>query len=410
MKPIIEVRGICKAYRIGAKRQRYHSLRESIVDVFSWRWEKKQTFWALQDLSFNVMPGECVGVIGRNGAGKSTLLKILSRITPPTKGNVKIRGRLASLLEVGTGFHPELTGRENIFFNGSILGLRKREIQRQFDAITDFSGVEQFLDTPLKHYSSGMQLRLAFAVAAHLEPEILLIDEVLAVGDAEFQKKCLGKMDEVAKSGRTVVFVSHNLGAVKQLCTKGLVLEEGKIEYIGTIKEGIDFYTKSIIGVESSVWINNLDTNPKVFLEKIEITNDQSVPCMTFSNSEPVFIHFYTHAFQHVDNFTIGFDLLKDGITLFRTRQTDSMKKDYLENSERSRFTCVIPNWFLHEGVYSVKPNIAIFFQERLSNVYFNLELKFEVTLDASRSTYHQILNAQNQPGLLFPTLKWFYH
>ena len=248
MKPIIEVKNLSKKYRIG-ERQRYLSLRDSVGSLSSGKntegsaSEKKTEFWALDDVSFDIQAGESVGIIGRNGAGKSTLLKILSRITPPTKGNVILRGRMASLLEVGTGFHPELTGRENVYFNGSILGLKKAEIQAKFDEIVDFSGVEQFIDTPLKHYSSGMQLRLAFSVAAHLEPEILVIDEVLAVGDAEFQKKCLGKMDEVSKGGRTVLFVSHNISMLEKLCQRRIVLNNGRIQKDGNMLESLHFYT-----------------------------------------------------------------------------------------------------------------------------------------------------------------------
>jgi lipopolysaccharide transport system ATP-binding protein len=203
---------------------------------------QEETFWALKDINFEVFPGEVVGIIGRNGAGKSTLLKILSRITHPTEGEINLRGRVASLLEVGTGFHPELTGRENIYFNGAILGMTKQEIEDKFDEIVEFSGVEQFLDTPLKRYSSGMQVRLAFSVAAHLEPEILMVDEVLAVGDAEFQKKCLGKMKDVATGGRTVLFVSHNMAAVENLCQRGIVLDQGQTKFIGSQTEAIAQY------------------------------------------------------------------------------------------------------------------------------------------------------------------------
>jgi lipopolysaccharide transport system ATP-binding protein len=243
MKPIIEVQNLYKKYQINAQQSRYLSIRDSLSNVFSFnKKSKKEDFWALQDINFTVEAGESVGIIGKNGAGKSTLLKILSRITPPTKGQVILRGRIASLLEVGTGFHPELSGRENVYFNGSILGLKKAEIDRKFDEIVDFSGVEQFIDTPLKQYSSGMKLRLAFSVAAHLEPEILVIDEVLAVGDAEFQKKCLGKMDDVTKSGRTVLFVSHNMGAITQLCTSAILMDNGIINEIGTSAEIVKYY------------------------------------------------------------------------------------------------------------------------------------------------------------------------
>jgi lipopolysaccharide transport system ATP-binding protein len=241
-KPIIEVRNLSKKYKIG-ERQRYLSLRDSVSNLFSSKNTEGPPFWALDDVSFDVQAGESIGIIGRNGAGKSTLLKILSRITPPTKGSVILRGRMASLLEVGTGFHSELTGRENVFMNGSILGLKKREIEAKFDEIVDFSGVEQFIDTPLKHYSSGMQLRLAFAVAAHLEPEILVIDEVLAVGDSIFQQKCIEKMMQLSQTeNRTILFVSHNLFAVKQLCNKAILLENGRIVKSGETTMVTEFY------------------------------------------------------------------------------------------------------------------------------------------------------------------------
>ncbi len=240
MKPAIEISQLGKKYRIG-KIEPYLSLRDSFTKAFARK--KQEDFWALENIDLSIEKGERIGIIGRNGAGKSTLLKILSRITWPTTGSAIIRGRLASLLEVGTGFHPELTGRENIYLNGSILGLKRIEITRQFDAIVDFSGVETFLDTPLKNYSSGMQLRLAFAVAAHLEPEILLVDEVLAVGDIEFQRKCLGKMEQVSKQqGRTVLFVSHNMAALRQLCDTGVLLEKGRLIQQGNIESTIDHY------------------------------------------------------------------------------------------------------------------------------------------------------------------------
>lgn len=234
MKPLIEINRLGKKYQIRTTAP-YLSLRDAISNGLGSLWNKSEKttsdFWALQDIDFKVEAGERVGIIGRNGAGKSTLLKILSRVTWPTTGEAIVRGRLSSLLEVGTGFHPELSGRENIYLNGSILGLRRKEIDRQFDAIVDFSGVETFLEMPLKHYSSGMQLRLAFAVAAHLEPEILIIDEVLAVGDTEFQKKCIGKMEEVSKQdGRTILFVSHNIKAINDFCNRTIWMESGRIK------------------------------------------------------------------------------------------------------------------------------------------------------------------------------------
>jgi len=228
VKPILEIHNISKKFFIDHERPSYLSFRDRLANLFTKR-STPEEFWALRDVSFDVMPGDSIGIIGRNGAGKSTLLKILSRITPPTEGHIIARGRVASLLEVGTGFHQELTGRENIFMNGSILGMKRAEIKKRFNEIVDFSGVEKFLDTPLKHYSSGMQLRLAFAVAAHLEPEVLIVDEVLAVGDAEFQKKCLSKMQNVSSHGSTVLFVSHNMDAITQLCKRVIILDKGYV-------------------------------------------------------------------------------------------------------------------------------------------------------------------------------------
>ena len=251
----IRVEALSKQYRLGGKSEQYFTLRESlsqfgakVVAIFSrnGRRDLENTlFWALEDVSFEVKEGEVVGIIGRNGAGKSTLLKILSRITEPTKGRAEVRGRVSSLLEVGTGFHPELTGRENIFLNGAVLGMRRREIERKFDEIVSFAEVDKFIDTPVKRFSSGMYLRLAFAVAAHLEPEILMVDEVLAVGDAHFQRKCLGKMSEVAQQGRTVLFVSHNMGAIQRLCSKAIALDNGKVVGFGPVREVIEKYLLS---------------------------------------------------------------------------------------------------------------------------------------------------------------------
>jgi lipopolysaccharide transport system ATP-binding protein len=268
VKPILEVHHLAKKYRIRHAAGGYLSLRERMQSAFKFGKMQTEDFWAVNDVSFEVYPGESIGIIGRNGAGKSTLLKILSKITPPTKGKIITRGRMASLLEVGTGFHPELTGRENIFFNGSLLGMKRREIEAKFDEIVDFSGVEKFLDTPLKHYSSGMQLRLAFSVAAFLEPEILVIDEVLAVGDAEFQKKCMGKMEDVSKSGRTILFVSHNMGAIKNLCSKCILLQNGTMDFYGDVDSASNKYLnptkgKAIVQKSSdrSLWIEEFALN-----------------------------------------------------------------------------------------------------------------------------------------------------
>jgi len=243
----IRVNGLGKRYRLGEKLP-YKTIKEELPKIFSFRKSLAKNddyIWALRDISFEVRKGEAVGVIGKNGAGKSTLLKILSKITEPTEGNAEINGKMGSLLEVGTGFHPELTGRENIYFNGAILGMKKKEIDRKFDEIVAFSEVEKFLDTPVKRYSSGMYVRLAFAVAAHLEPDILLIDEVLAVGDAGFQKKCIEKMKNVAQEGRAILFISHNLTAVQSLCKRTIYIVDGRILKDGFTTESIDTYVSS---------------------------------------------------------------------------------------------------------------------------------------------------------------------
>lgn len=254
---VIKVSGLGKKFRIGEKRRAYGTLRDSIMDglrrfgpnvrdLAKRRRGKKEEFWALRDISFEVEQGEVLGVIGHNGAGKSTLLKILSRITEPSEGTVDVYGRVGTLLEVGTGFHQELTGRENIYLSGAILGMKKADIDRRFDEIVSFAGVERFVDTPIKFYSSGMNLRLGFSVAAHLEPDILLVDEVLAVGDLEFQKKCLNKMEDVATEGRTVLFVSHNMGSIKELCRSALVLKNGGVDYHGDVVGGIRHYSSNV--------------------------------------------------------------------------------------------------------------------------------------------------------------------
>jgi lipopolysaccharide transport system ATP-binding protein len=258
---IIRVEGLGKRYRLGhhGPRGSYVTLREVVSERLKGLFRKRrlhpareEDFWAIKNVSFEIKKGEVIGIIGRNGAGKSTLLKILSRITAPSAGRVRLRGRVASLLEVGTGFHPELTGRENIFLNGSILGMTRAEIRRKFDEIVAFSEIAKFLDTPVKRYSSGMYVRLAFAVAAHLEPEILVVDEVLAVGDAEFQKKCLGKMHDVATAGRTVLFVSHNLQAVSLLCSRGILLRSGTLAYDGSVEETTAAYISTFVNLSDS--------------------------------------------------------------------------------------------------------------------------------------------------------------
>lgn len=275
MKPIIEVNNLYKKYRIGEK-QRYYSFRDTLADLAKLPFKQKaksekEVFWALNDVSFKVMPGEVMGIIGRNGAGKSTLLKILSRITPPTKGEVILRGRVASLLEVGTGFNPELTGRENIYLNGSILGMKRVEINDKFDEIVEFAEISKFLDTPVKFYSSGMYMRLAFAIAAHLEPEILLVDEVLAVGDIEFQKKCLGKMGKVAKEGRTVLFVSHNIQAMSTLVNTCVFMENGLIVKKGEKNKVISSYMARMYDDKNKYMYTNFARIKKPTITRVQL-------------------------------------------------------------------------------------------------------------------------------------------
>ena len=317
-------------------------------------------FWALKDINFQVNAGESVGIIGRNGAGKSTLLKILSRITPPTSGNAILRGRLASLLEVGTGFHPELTGRENVYFNGSILGLRKAEINKKFDEIVDFSGVERFIDTPLKNYSSGMQLRLAFAVAAHLEPEILIIDEVLAVGDAEFQKKCLGKMDEVSKSGRTVIFVSHNMGAVRSLCEEAILIDGGRLVMSGKPGDVISHYLSASMPkdseVEGQIWWNGDKDAPRcedVALRGIRLLNPEGVPQSTFEADKPIAIEIHYEVLQRLRGARFCLMLItQEGELAFTA--TDHLFQQETQLPGSYKTVCRIPGGLLNRRNYVV--------------------------------------------------------
>ena len=281
----IKIQGLSKEYNIGSKKS--DSLRDTLSGLLVPSKRSANSFWALKDVSFNINAGEAVGIIGRNGAGKSTLLKILSKITHPTSGRIELDGRVASLLEVGTGFHPELTGRENIFLNGTILGMSRAEINKKLDAIVDFSGVEKFLDTPVKHYSSGMYVRLAFSVAAYLEPEILVVDEVLAVGDAEFQRKCLGKMSEVADKGRTVLFVSHNMGAIKTLCNSAVLLDSGQVVTQGRPDDVISAYLQKT----KSQLAYSIDTQSKAHLDAsitgVSLRTVEGVELNEFSMDDP---------------------------------------------------------------------------------------------------------------------------
>ncbi|RMG47006.1 MAG: ATP-binding cassette domain-containing protein [Acidobacteria bacterium] len=314
----IRVRGLGKRYRIGAAPHR--TLREALSAAAGSILRRRPRseapwIWALRDVSFDVREGEVVGIIGRNGAGKSTLLKILSRITEPTEGRAEIRGRVGSLLEVGTGFHPELTGRENIYLNGAILGMSRRELERKFDEIVSFAEIGPFLDTPVKRYSSGMYVRLAFAVAAHLEPEILLVDEVLAVGDAAFQRRCLGKMGDVARSGRTVLFVSHNMGAVRRLCSRVIQLESGRVVRDGPAAEVVRSYLDEVVPASGTDEVERqlaaLPEDPAVRLTHVEVRQDGR-PTSRVSDDAPVEIEIGYVVKQDLTGLRVYFELLDE--------------------------------------------------------------------------------------------------
>lgn len=319
----IEIQDLSKRYRIGALQQNL-MLRERLVEFvkrpFNRSRDEAESVWALRDVSFHVDEGEVVGVIGRNGAGKSTLLKILSKITYPTSGSVKVKGRVAALLEVGTGFHDELTGRENIYLNGSILGMRKREIDEHFDAIVAFSGVEQFIDTPIKRYSSGMRLRLGFAVAAHLYPDVLVVDEVLAVGDAGFQKKCIRAMEGLRSGGRTVLFVSHNMAAVENLCSRGIWIDAGKIRMDGEAKEVIKTYMNTFAGDETSgselTGLEGRLGSGEIRYTRVEYLSRDGTRCGMTRSGDSVVIRFHYHAEETIRYPSFGFRLFTEMGTL----------------------------------------------------------------------------------------------
>jgi len=318
----VEIQRLSKQYRLG-RTQHHQMLRERLVEMIKRPFggmKETESIWALRDVSFDADEGEVIGIVGRNGAGKSTLLKILSRITYPTSGEVKVNGRVASLLEVGTGFHEELTGRENIYLNGSILGMRKREVEERFDAIVNFSGVTQFIDTPIKHYSSGMRLRLGFAVAAHLEPDVLIVDEVLAVGDAGFQKKCIQAMEGLRNIGRTVLFVSHNLAAVENLCSRGIWIDSGKIQMDGGAKEVIMAYMGSFAGEQVSgsdlSETQNRSGNGAIRYTRLEYLSPDGTPCSIIRSGDALVLRFHYHSEKTVRDPSFGFRLFTEMGTL----------------------------------------------------------------------------------------------
>ncbi|MET3127473.1 lipopolysaccharide transport system ATP-binding protein [Arcicella rosea] len=359
---VIEAENISKKYIIDhiKSNAKANTLREVVTDklknIFNKKTEEQishEEFWALKNVSFKIEQGDRVGIIGSNGAGKSTMLKILSRITEPTEGKIKIKGRVASLLEVGTGFHPELSGRENIYLNGSILGMKREEIKKHFDAIVDFAGVEKFLDTPVKRYSSGMYVRLGFAISAHLEPEILIVDEVLAVGDAEFQRKCLGKMKDASSSGRTILFVSHNLTAVQGLCNKSMYMQKGKLLEMGETNQVLATYLSHVQKTElESSWTKPEDApgNDKVRLKKVKLTPDYqgNLKHIDVRTSFKIQIEFW----NMVDNINANISLHLNSLTgecIFNIGTPSLELRKGVIYAE-----CEIPSDFMNDGSYSI--------------------------------------------------------
>jgi lipopolysaccharide transport system ATP-binding protein len=379
MKPILEIKNISKKFRIQHEQEAYLSLRDSLSNIFNRSKSSVEDFWALKDISFNIYPGESIGILGRNGAGKSTLLKILSKITPPTEGKIISRGRIASLLEVGTGFHPELTGRENIYLNGSILGMRRKEIQKKFNEIVDFSGVAKFLDTPLKHYSSGMQLRLAFAVAAFLEPEILLIDEVLAVGDAEFQKKCLGKMEDVTKKeGRTVIFVSHNMTAMKGLCTNGILIKDGRTAKSGTISDVIDYYLRETEKKNQLVHTFEEDKRKEAQITKVSITDDKglSVGSVDLNKHFSLIVEYITREPITGLSTSLSISQASESQYLISSNEAE-LNPQKLQAQSSGYYTSIIriPQKLLNVGSYRIRVGITSHrnIYDVVDNIYFDV-------------------------------------
>jgi len=414
--PVIEVRGLSKAYWIGERRAAYGTLRDAITQSvqrlrrLSRTPTGREQIWALRDVSFDVRAGDAVGIIGRNGSGKSTLLKILSRIAVPTTGSAVIRGRVGSLLEVGTGFHLELTGRENIFLNGAILGMRGREIRRKFDEIVEFAGIERFIDTPVKFYSSGMHVRLAFSVAAHLEPEILVVDEVLAVGDIAFQRKCIGKMSEVAGEGRTVLFVSHNHNVVRQLCSRLVYLDEGRLVMAtDDVAEGIHAYLTAQEGhSEGSEWVNDGSVSGSHFVPaRIAIvTGSGSAARMPVHNDAELWVEIEGEVLDADPLLTIGYALsTEDGQPLYWSYQTDVAEASWTPlRPGRLTMRSKLPKRLLNQGDYRVELISSLHMREWHLQPGVNAPT-IELSVDGplSESPYWIV----QRPGTLAPILEW---
>ena len=385
--PIISVEDLGKKYSLRHQRnERYTALRDVLTDKAKSLFRRngggaqssREDFWALKNVSFDVKQGEVLGIIGRNGAGKTTLLKILSRITEPTEGRVRIRGRVASLLEVGTGFHPELTGRENIYLNGAILGMSKAEIKKKFDEIVAFAETEKFLDTPVKRYSSGMYVRLAFAVAAHLEPEILVVDEVLAVGDAEFQKKCLGKMEEVSQGGRTVLFVSHNMGAISGLCGRSLLLDFGSIAATGRSDEVIELYLRGSADSSAASDARYTGGHSDAFFTRVAVLDDQMMPASNIDVRKDFFICLEYSLIRHITNIDAGIAVFNSaGNKVFFSARHLSARNGRFSEAGHYRSLIKIPGLFLTPGHYSVSAGLDVtnvqVFDHRIHAITFQI-------------------------------------
>lgn len=408
MKPILELQNLSKKYKIRHNNVGYLSLRERMSFAAKGHKRSTEDFWALNDVSFTINPGDSVGIIGKNGAGKSTLLKILSKITPPTSGKITARGRVASLLEVGTGFHPELTGRENIFFNGSLLGMKRREIESKFDAIVDFSGVEKFLDTPLKHYSSGMQLRLAFAVAAFLEPEILVIDEVLAVGDSEFQKKCLGKMENVATSGRTILFVSHNLQALSTLCKKGVYLADGTVKAWTGINEAIDKYMNQNSETDPYSEIikkyTSLKTDPDFQLIDIFFYQGSDRVFGNIASGKDLVIEVHYELLNSLNQFRVFLDVCDQfGSVIFRTFHDERRESSVGLGPGRYVSRVILPADFFGPLSYTFR---FLFGVHNIRMMHPAEGISFRINVE-STGTYNQAYGGSYTAGMITPVFKW---
>lgn len=397
-----------KEYRIGELAGGYRQLRSRLRRRSHTGDQGASTIWALRDVSFAVAEGEVVGVIGGNGAGKSTLLKIMSRITDPTEGYVDVAGRVGSLLEVGTGFHPDLTGRENVYLNGTILGMKRAEIRARFADIVEFAGVSHFIDTPVKRYSSGMYVRLAFAVAAYLEPEILLIDEVLAVGDAEFQQRCLGRIGEVAREGRTVLFVSHNMQAIRSLCERSLLFERGRLEYDGSADEAVRRYLSAVTADEVGrrVWATAGERPGDEYcrVAEVRVTDAGGHAAGVFQSSQALRVTIEFDVEVEHPALGVGFDLLTaDGAHVFRSFHTDGEDSPMRVRQGRNVFSCAIPAALLNTGRYVISLRIA----EQLTRwvVHEDAVLQFDVVFN--HGTSHYLSSGQVRPGAIVPMLTW---